>query len=1042
MCNYRLIILCLFVFFEPDIATAQQGQDYTFRHIDQSNGLLHNNVLGIRQDAKGFMWILTPNGLQRYDGSRFVNYQGIANNPLHGITNGAGLYADNIKNEVWVMKRNVIEKLSLPTNKFIDYTPDQVIKDTTFKFDSYIGENNSHWLLGQKGVIFLKDGTNKIGGAMLNIHPFNLWEGNGIAVDSVHNQTWLAVAQGLLLFDGNTKRVFSEKYNGINNTLLQLFGGLHMSSRLLMIDSKSNLWISTWSNFFYRFNYITKKLITYNLSAINKLPANKTEEDRTLLINAIYEDSHANIWIATENAGLLLYHTATDDFENIIVDKKNRQGIQYNYKIYCITQDKEQNIWLGTDDGISIFNPYNQYFKVIQHEDNKPSLPKKEILSYIQTNKGNILVGTWGGGIAVYTAHWKFIKNIVFPLPFQYNMVWCFMQLDDGNIFIGCQHGYIHVYNPVTEIIKTIQPPEMEKSTIRCMAKDAGGNVWFGLNNGKISEWEKLQNKFYRYNDSLQTGTNNGATVFKLLIDKAQRFWVSTERGFKQFDAGKRIFTKEYLPEKDNPSSISAITSQDIESLDDTTLAIGTIYGGLNFFNTKTSSFSHLTTSEGLPANSIYALKKDSEGYLWFTTDYGLYKGKPATKKFIRYNMEPGTINSSFNSNNFYALKDGTWLTASTTEIICFEPAENLQKNKNEKVEITGLKIFDEAFFVDSLLQANKPVQLNYNQNFITVEFALLHFSNLQQTKYYYKLSDVNKDWVSTDNKSFASYTNLVPGNYIFSVKAENDFGVSGTTSFTIIISPPFWQTWWFRLVGIVATGLIVYWLIKKRISAIRHEAGLKQKIAETEMMALRAQMNPHFIFNCLNSIDNLIQMEEKEKATLYLSKFAKLIRSILENSTKNTVPCWKDMEALKLYLELEELRWDKKFTYQLTISNEVMDGDYKVPPLIIQPFVENAIHHGLLNKIDGDKKLLISVLATNNHIEYIIEDNGVGRAKAASYKQLNKPAHQSMGMQITTDRIHLFNQKNNGSVIITDLVNEHQQPCGTKVTIALINQP
>ena len=207
-------------------------------------------------------------------------------------------------------------------------------------------------------------------------------------------------------------------------------------------------------------------------------------------------------------------------------------------------------------------------------------------------------------------------------------------------------------------------------------------------------------------------------------------------------------------------------------------------------------------------------------------------------------------------------------------------------------------------------------------------------------------------------------------------------------------------------------------------------------------MMALRAQMNPHFIFNCLNSIDNLIQMNEKEKATLYLSKFAKLIRSILENSNKNVVPCWKDMETLQLYLQLEELRWDKKFTYQVTIAEDILNGDYKVPPLIIQPFVENAIHHGLLNKIDGDKKLLIYVTASNNYIHYVIEDNGVGRTKANTYKQLNKPSHQSMGMQITADRIHLFNQGKDGSVTITDLENEQHEPIGTRVAIVLINQP
>ena len=166
-----------------------------------------------------------------------------------------------------------------------------------------------------------------------------------------------------------------------------------------------------------------------------------------------------------------------------------------------------------------------------------------------------------------------------------------------------------------------------------------------------------------------------------------------------------------------------------------------------------------------------------------------------------------------------------------------------------------------------------------------------------------------------------------------------------------------------------------------------------------------------------------------------------KMRNRILETSKNNTVSCWKDMETLKLYLQLEALRWDKKFQYQVIVADEIVNGDYKVPPLIIQPFVENAIHHGLLNKIEGDKKLLIKVQVVNNHIHYLIEDNGVGRAKANEYRQINKPSHQSMGMQITTDRINLFNQNNQGFVKITDLMDEQQQPCGTKVSIELINQ-
>jgi LytS/YehU family sensor histidine kinase len=269
---------------------------------------------------------------------------------------------------------------------------------------------------------------------------------------------------------------------------------------------------------------------------------------------------------------------------------------------------------------------------------------------------------------------------------------------------------------------------------------------------------------------------------------------------------------------------------------------------------------------------------------------------------------------------------------------------------------------------------------------------------------------------------------------------------------------PPFWQTWWFRsIIGACVLSLI-YLVVKWRernikvietekfkvqqLSAERYKSKLEmeQILSKAKLEALRAQMNPHFIFNCLNSIDSLIQMDEKEKATLYLSKFARLIRSILENATNDVIACWKDMETLQLYLELEALRFDNKFSYQVTIADEIMNGDYKVPPLVIQPFVENAIHHGLLNKIEPDKKLLVAVSVANNRIYYRIEDNGVGRAKAVSYKQLNKQMYESRGMQITSDRINLFNQHTNGSVIITDLYDEHGSPAGTKVNVELIN--
>ena len=308
-----------------------------------------------------------------------------------------------------------------------------------------------------------------------------------------------------------------------------------------------------------------------------------------------------------------------------------------------------------------------------------------------------------------------------------------------------------------------------------------------------------------------------------------------------------------------------------------------------------------MSTADGLPSNTICAIKKDAAGYVWFTTDYGVYKFRLADKKIIPYNINPGLINSSLLSNKFYSLQDGQWLTFSLTEAISFFPDKpEYPDNQQPTIEIAGFRLFDKLVRIDSLLYENKPVRLSYKENFFTIEFTALIFSGHQQTNYYYRLNGIDKDWVNGGTKRFASYTDLQPGEYIFNVKAENGNSSGRITSFKIIIAPPFWKTWWFISLCILFAVVVVYRLIRRRIKNIRREAVMKQKIAETEMMALRSQMNPHFIFNCLNSIDNLIQTDQKEKATDYLAKFAQLIRAILENSKNNTIPCSERSRSIK----------------------------------------------------------------------------------------------------------------------------------------------
>ncbi len=242
-------------------------------------------------------------------------------------------------------------------------------------------------------------------------------------------------------------------------------------------------------------------------------------------------------------------------------------------------------------------------------------------------------------------------------------------------------------------------------------------------------------------------------------------------------------------------------------------------------------------------------------------------------------------------------------------------------------------------------------------------------------------------------------------------------------------------------LISLLLAIIIAFFIYKTSdAKKKRSEASLKQKIAEVQMQVLRTQMNPHFIFNSLNSIENFMMQNEKWLASDYLNKFTRLVRTILDSSFNELIPVAKDMEALQLYIDLQQLRFNDKFTYTTYIHPLILSGDYKVPSLIIQPFVENAIEHGIAHSEKNDCAITVSATLNNGHLLYIIEDNGIGRQQAAAYNKQNKRHHKSVGLAITEDRVHIFNGTVKGyeDIVITDLYGPGNEPKGTSVQVKI----
>ena len=321
-------------------------------------------------------------------------------------------------------------------------------------------------------------------------------------------------------------------------------------------------------------------------------------------------------------------------------------------------------------------------------------------------------------------------------------------------------------------------------------------------------------------------------------------------------------------------------------------------------------------------------------------------------------------------------------------------------------------------------------------------KFTANDFSDGINRMFTWKLTGFENNWATPTSSNHISYNNLAPGNYVFKLKVVDRAGNAGEElRIPVIVKPFFYQTTWFKFLMLLLIAVGVYALFRYRIMRIKKEEEQKtifnKQLAELEMQALRAQMNPHFLFNCLNSIQRFILENENKIAVNYLAKFARLVRLILENSRDKKVALVKEIESLDLYIQMEKLRFDHNFSYTIDVDKNIDTEFTEITPMLLQPYVENAIWHGLQHK-EGDGKISIRIAEKNNSLLFIVEDNGIGR-KASAEINRNRKNHNSVGLQITEKRIEMLsNNIEKGSVTILDLHNDKGNAEGTRVEINL----
>ena len=524
-------------------------------------------------------------------------------------------------------------------------------------------------------------------------------------------------------------------------------------------------------------------------------------------------------------------------------------------------------------------------------------------------------------------------------------------------------------------------------------------------------------------------------------------------------------------------------------------LWIGTWGGGVNLFNRESNKFKNY-----LKGTTVSCLYEDADGALWLGGNDGLYKFDRSADAFIRYKVSGSfteipdvsrmvednqkylwlqtsdgmmSLNPQRNETRNYGIskttfgyigyygdcykgRDGKLYFTESGGYYSFYPTDFTQHIKPPEIIFTGFSLGDQLIkpgnqgpLKESISQTTE-IRLRYNQNVFSFEFAAIDYTNPESNRHLFMLENYDNNWQPAGSDRRASYFNIPPGKYVFRVKATNSKGAWAEKKINIIILPPWWQTWWFRIIAIICIGTIFYNLIRwrmkqkfrlqlERSEKERQMAELKQKATELEMQALRAQMNPHFIFNSLNSINRFILQNNRLQASEYLTKFSKLVRMILQNSQASLITLESELESLGLYLEMEALRFNYHFDYKISVPKDLDIEVLKVPPLIIQPYVENAIWHGLMHK-EEKGQLDIEVSQEDDHLYFKITDNGIGRKKASELASKSATKHKSMGLRITANRIAMMQQsgEEESPVTINDLVEPDGTAAGTEVIIKM----
>jgi hypothetical protein len=583
------------------------------------------------------------------------------------------------------------------------------------------------------------------------------------------------------------------------------------------------------------------------------------------------------------------------------------------------------------------------------------------------------------------------------------------------------------ISNKVRKLSPKFSNEQNQNTEFRNFVEDIRGNIYVRERSKGIYVLKKDAGFFTFFNCGIQ-GENFSAMHYDISTDK---LWLASEKKGLFIIDPQTLQVKNYA--MSNLVQYNKGYIQDITGDSQGNLFLLISNRGLITINSRQMIPKLYSITDGLISDLVKYGCVD-HGIYWFSTESGLMAFDYESERF--YSFEKEQDGKLFNYRLFTDNKGNISQNLYPNQIITMDRKSILAEKTIANIYLKEIKLSGKIIPIDSLLS------VPYHQNNVVLLFGNMGSSELSNKEFQYCIND--QSWQALENSTIHLF-NLMPGTY--RIKVTNKYDKDKVFLSTIEVIPPWWKTTYFYvalLSFILISGYIAYTL---RISSVREEEQeknvLKQRIAEIEMTALRAQMNPHFIFNCLNSINRFILVNDTDAASEYLTKFSRLIRMILDGSRENFTTLEQELEALKLYIEMESMRFLASFEWRIDIAPNVSKETIMIPPLLLQPYVENAIWHGLMQSPSSHaKKLNIQIHQNEDVVMIVIEDNGIGRQKAKEIKSKDGIVHKSHGIALTTERLKLM-EKMLGiktKINIEDVNDSDLNISGTKVTIFMNN--